>query len=186
MHCHFCKKYIRAGARKCHHCGSRQSFLKWLDAPAFLLAFIVAWVTFLAAAAPLILDIWKRSYADVAATIVASDKEGMQILLSNRGSIGAGVTRAYVSIPKEDGKAITWPIDSKEWGLLEAGKSKLVTASPKFGQLPVRDDSYREQEIITGNCNLVVEFTSADGHQNRAVSNYECYMITLAPWVEIH
>lgn len=184
MHCHFCKKYIRAGAKKCHHCGSRQTCLRWLDAPAFLLAFIVAWVTLLAAAAPLILAAWKGSYADVVVTIVASDKEGMQILLSNKGSIGAGVTRAYVSIPQVKGKASTWHIDRKEWGLLEAGESKLVTALPKFGQLPVRDDSYRNLDITTGNCGLVVEYTSADGDQKRAVSTYECYMASLAPWAE--
>lgn len=105
--CVVCKESIRNGAKKCTNCDSFQGWLsRRLNLSGTILSLLVALVSVSAFAIPIIRTSLFPD-ADIRATVVGSQQNFMQIVLTNVGTRAGTFKGARVKMPNGSG----WPLE---------------------------------------------------------------------------
>lgn len=174
MRCKVCQNYIPFESKKCHHCGEYQNWRRPVNSLSFLFAFFASAI----AVWPFIAKIWRGDYVEVSASIVKSDQRGMSILVDNRGTMDAGVRRAYIDVYGDGEFIFTSYLETMDWELLKTKKSQLIVAKAIDGQVPIYADPKHNNDIATGDCTLHIELVSSHGI-DQTQTLYPCYLASL-------
>jgi hypothetical protein len=100
--CVVCRSEIRAGATKCVHCDSFQGWRRHVVVGDSFLALLVALVSVLSMAAPMLRDTFKTRNSKVTVTFADIQDDSLFLIASNAGSSPGFVSSAQISITGVD------------------------------------------------------------------------------------
>jgi hypothetical protein len=138
--CRICQEPIKANAKKCTHCGSYQDWRGQIAVSSTVLALIIALITVLTAAIPVVIDVFTANNSHLVASWQdpyqgEDNYYDMYILISNEGNRPGAVISAGISVLIKEGSTHEsgvggWNSLIMEGGgkpiIIEAGMSKLI------------------------------------------------------------
>ena len=178
--CRTCGEEIKPLARKCIHCGSYQDFRSYLSAAIItVLSLIVALVSLVITATPLISKAVKGESSNFSFSIQSPTDKAIPIFISNSGTRPGTVWRVELTLARQDsvrweehelkvvGEQVQWPL------LVEPGTSRLFNFS-----YPVPHDNLDIQYKYNGQCSLVMFVTDFSGTDGAIRQRFQCNLIT--------
>lgn len=170
--CCDCKNQIHDGAKKCHHCGSYQNWIRHFNTFAlftgFSLTLLSIWTI------PFINGAFQSKQAELATSIIGGEYNKLEFMIANTGNQPAAITSIEI-----DSKFSTWYLDNQLAGsLLEPGQAKVLNASngapipsPLSPQVENILDSRGE---LKKNCTLVIQYVELNGSNKAFNYPFSC------------
>jgi hypothetical protein len=183
--CKVCAEKIKSAARICIHCSSYQDWRADLNISSTVLSLLVALVSVLTVAAPVMINALTPKNSKLAVSFQGANNQNMDILVSNGGS-RPGTIRLPVSlaIATTKGSAtipLTFSGVISPAALLDPGKSQLlifniqdrrISGADATVTVPVLNNFDGDYEKAT--CTLKVTKTDFTGEKSELVVPIDC------------
>lgn len=182
-YCCDCKNPIHSGAKKCHHCGSYQNWIRHLNTFAlftgFSLTLLSIWTI------PFISGAFQSKQAEIATSIIAGESNKLEFMIANTGNQPAAITSIEIDSKMSFGIG-TWYLENQLAGsLLEPGQAKVLNAS---NGSPIPSPLSAQVENILGskdelkkNCTLVIQYVELNGSNKTFNYPFACVPVNFTP-----
>ncbi|MCM7883829.1 hypothetical protein [Enterobacter sichuanensis] len=175
-YCRDCRNPIHHGAKKCHHCGSYQNWIRHLNTFAlftgFFLTLLSIWTI------PFINGVFQSKQAEIVTSIISGESNKLHFMIANNGNQPAAITSIEIDSKMSFGIG-TWYLDNQLDGtLLEPGQAKVLNASngaPIPSPLPYEIQTIlNSKDDVPKNCTLIIQYVELNGSNKSFTYPFMC------------
>jgi len=164
--CIVCKEKVRFGARKCIHCDSFQDWREYFSFSSSILAWLVALVSVISLALPLVKDVFKKENSRVVLALQGIEDGYIALIASNLGTRPGSIGAVELQFDNDEGTmrhVFSLRVHESASGatLIKEGFSgKVQLTLNRFGYRTTRESLLG---LPAAKCSITVEVVQFDG-----------------------